>query len=80
MNVLKRLRAEKGFTLRGLAAASGVNVNTIQYLETEKTNAMIGTIAKLSKALEVDITVLEPLMTQVDNSPKNEAVSEKEAA
>ena len=65
MNVLKRLRAEKRFTLKELSLASGVNINTIQYLETEKTNARVGTIARLAKTLEVDITVLEPLMTQV---------------
>lgn len=65
MNILKRLRAEKGLTLRQLAEKSGVNVNTIQYLETEQTNARVGTIARLSNALEVDITTLEPLMTQL---------------
>ena len=75
MNILKRLRAEKGYTLRKLADVSGVNVNTIQYLENGKTRAMIGTIARLAKALEVDITVLEPLMHQADNSPKNEAAA-----
>ena len=74
MNVLKRLRAEKGYTLRKLAEKSGVNFNTIQYLENGKTNAMVGTIARLATALEVDITVLEPLMTQVQ-SPKIEAAA-----
>jgi transcriptional regulator with XRE-family HTH domain len=74
MNVLKRLRAEKGFTLRSLAEKSRVNVNTIQYLESGKTNAMVGTIARLAKALDVDISVLEPLMTQV-KPPQLEAAA-----
>ena len=67
MNILKRLRAEKRFTLKELSLASGVNINTIQYLETEKTNARVGTIARLATALEVDIAVLEPLMHQVQS-------------
>ncbi len=73
MNNLARLRAEKRLTLRELAAKSGVNINAIMSLEKGLSNARLVTIDKLAKALEVDITVLEPLMHQVDNSPKTKA-------
>lgn len=75
MNILKRLRADKRLTLRALADKSGVNVNTIQYIESGQNNARLGTIARLAAALEVDITVLEPLMTQVKSDPKLKAAA-----
>lgn len=79
MNILRRLRAEKRLTLRELAALSKVNINAIMSLEKGLSNARPVTIDKLAVALEVDITVLEPLMTQV-KSPQLEAATEKEAA
>ena len=75
MNLLAKLRAEKRLTLRQLAAASGVNINAIMSLEKGLSNARLVTLDKLAKALEVDITVLEPLMHQADNSPKTKAAA-----
>jgi transcriptional regulator with XRE-family HTH domain len=75
MNILKRLRAEKRLTLRELASKSKVNINAIMSLEKGLSNARPVTIDKLAVALEVDITVLEPLMNQVDNFPKTKAAA-----
>jgi transcriptional regulator with XRE-family HTH domain len=65
MNILRLKRGEKGWTLEQLAKVSGININTIHYLEIGKTNARVGTIGKLAAALECPFEVLAPLADQV---------------
>jgi transcriptional regulator with XRE-family HTH domain len=65
MNALKMKRGEKNLTLEQLAKKSGVNINTIHYLETGKTNARVGTIGKLAAALECPFSELAFLADQV---------------
>lgn len=52
---LRELRKEKGYTLKGLAAASGVNYMKIWQIEAGKINPQniaLKTAIKLSKALD----------------------------
>lgn len=70
MNILLRLRSEKGLTLKELAAATGLHLNTLHLLETGHNNARGRTLVVLARFFECDVTVLEPLMHQADNSPK----------
>jgi transcriptional regulator with XRE-family HTH domain len=75
MNVLYMLRSKKGLTLRQLADATGLHINTIHLIETGQNNARGKTLFKLAEFFECDVTVLEPLMNQVDNSPKTKAAA-----
>jgi transcriptional regulator with XRE-family HTH domain len=74
MNILYRLRSEKGMTLKELSSATGLHLNTIHLLETGQNNARGKTLFILAKALECEVTVLEPLMTQV-KPPQLEAAA-----
>lgn len=52
-------------TLKELSATTGLHINTIHLLETGQNNARGKTLFILAKALECDVNLLEPLMTQV---------------
>jgi transcriptional regulator with XRE-family HTH domain len=65
MNILLRLRSEKGWTLRELHEKTGLHINTIHLLETGQNNARGKTLFILAKVFEVDVNVLEPLLNQV---------------
>ena len=67
MNILLKLRSEKGWTLRELHEKTGLHINTIHLLETGRNNARGKTLFILAKALDVDVTVLEPLLDQVQS-------------
>ncbi|NWJ96030.1 MAG: helix-turn-helix transcriptional regulator [Chloroflexi bacterium] len=64
MNVLKRLRTEKGISLRKLAARANLDQSTISQLENDHKKAMLLTLYKLSRALEVPV---EDLLELHDN-------------
>lgn len=53
---LRKLRVRLGYSLRGLAEASGLNVNTISLIETGKTSASIGTLQQLSLTLGIPLS------------------------
>jgi transcriptional regulator with XRE-family HTH domain/predicted Fe-Mo cluster-binding NifX family protein len=53
---LRNLRVGLGYSLRGLAEASGLNVNTISLIESGKTSASIGTLQQLSLTLGVPLS------------------------
>lgn len=53
---LRSLRVGMGYSLRGLADASGLNVNTISLIETGKTSASIGTLQQLSLTLGIPLS------------------------
>lgn len=64
---LKDIRENKGFSRRELATLSGVNVNTINFLENgwnNVENVRLSTLVKLSKALHCKVVDL------VDNDLK----------
>jgi len=53
---LRKLRVDQGYSLRGLAEVSGLNVNTISLIEAGKTSASIGTLQQLSLTLGVPLS------------------------
>lgn len=53
---LKIFRKNQGYTLRALAAKSGVSVNTISLIERGKTSPTIATLHKLATALDLSLT------------------------
>ncbi|MFE0426111.1 helix-turn-helix domain-containing protein [Streptomyces sp. NPDC058953] len=55
---LKRWRAERGLTLDGLAARSGVSRGMIIQIEQARTNPSVGIAVKLADALGVSIATL----------------------
>jgi transcriptional regulator with XRE-family HTH domain/predicted Fe-Mo cluster-binding NifX family protein len=55
---LRALRAARGCSLRALAEASGLNVNTLCLIENGKSSASIGTLQQIALALEVPLTAL----------------------
>ncbi len=59
MRPIRRLRAEKGLTVRELAEASGVNKNTISDLEHGLRKPRPVTLGKLAVALGVPVEALE---------------------
>ena len=53
---LRKLRDEQGITIRGLAAKSGLAVNTLSLIENGKTSPSVSTLQQLAVALGVPIT------------------------
>jgi transcriptional regulator with XRE-family HTH domain/predicted Fe-Mo cluster-binding NifX family protein len=65
---LRELRIRRGFSLRGLAERSGLNVNTLSLIENGKSSPSVSTLQQLCLALEVPVAVLfesEQLQKQV---------------
>jgi transcriptional regulator with XRE-family HTH domain len=61
MNVLKRLRTERGLSLRVLAAKADLDQSTISLIENDRKRAMLTTLTKLARALEVPLDDLMEL-------------------
>lgn len=61
---LKRYRTEAGMTLEDLGAAIGSTRQAIWSIENEKNWISIGTIEKISKALQIE----EHLLFQIDTT------------
>jgi len=53
---LWQLRTERGLSIRALAQASGLSVNTLSLIENGKTSPSVSTLQQLAAALEVPIT------------------------
>jgi transcriptional regulator with XRE-family HTH domain len=53
---LRKLREEQSLTIRGLAAKSGLAVNTLSLIENSKTSPSVSTLQQLAAALGVPIT------------------------
>ena len=68
--ILKELRIAKHFTQEQLAEISGLNVRTIQRIESGK-NASIESLKCLAAALDVDIQTLNQEKFMVDKSSDN---------
>ena len=52
---LRKLRAERGLSIRALAELSGLNVNTISLIENGKTSPSISTLQQIANALNFPI-------------------------
>lgn len=57
-NNLRRLREDKGFTLRELSSACNIDYSNILKIEQGKTNVTFTTILDLAFALEIHPSVL----------------------
>jgi len=53
---LRKLRGERGLSLRALAEKSGLNANTLSLIENDRTSPSVSTLRQLARALEVPIT------------------------
>ena len=53
---LNSLRQERGFSIRTLAAKSGLAVNTLSLIENGKTSPSVSTLHQLAMALQIPIT------------------------
>jgi len=65
--VLKRLRKSRNLTQEQLASMSGLNVRTIQRIESGK-KAGLETLKSLASVLEVTISTLEQEITVIDKT------------
>jgi transcriptional regulator with XRE-family HTH domain len=52
---LTRLRQEKGFSIRQLAAAAGLEYSQVQRIEKGKVNFAFTTLVALAQGLEIDL-------------------------
>ncbi len=57
---LKRLRTERGLSLRDVAAASGVSASLLSQLERDRANPSISTLQRVAGSLNVSIFALLP--------------------
>jgi len=55
MSQLRKLRKDKGFTLKALAELSGVHYVSLARLEAGKFDPRLSTLRKLAKALKVTV-------------------------
>jgi transcriptional regulator with XRE-family HTH domain/predicted Fe-Mo cluster-binding NifX family protein len=77
-NRLRKLRTRRGFSLRGLADRSGLNINTLSLVENGKSSPSVSTLQQLAFALDVPISAFfesEPVekhvvFTQADQRPQ----------
>ena len=53
---IRELRVEAGLSIRALAEASGLNVNTLSLIENGKTSPSVSTLQQLASALKVPLT------------------------
>lgn len=65
LNTLKRLRAEKGMTLRELSRVSDIDQSTISQIENSRQKGRLDTLGKLARALDVPI---DDLMSLADTT------------
>lgn len=53
---LRELRIERGISIRALAEQSGLNVNTLSFIENSKTSPSVSTLQQVAAALKMPIT------------------------
>ena len=59
---LRELRHEKGYSIKALAAESGLSVNTISLIENHKSSPSVSTLEQLAKALGIPLSLFfEPV-------------------
>ncbi|MCL5994553.1 MAG: cupin domain-containing protein [Chloroflexi bacterium] len=64
---LRQLRSERGLSIRTLAGASNLSVNTLSLIENGKTSPSVSTLQRLAAALGVPITAF--FETDIPKSP-----------
>ena len=73
---IKRLRLNKGYTLKGLAERSGLSFTTISALEAGQAVFKLSTLSALAGALDIDSSVL----TDAKNMPEDTLAQKLEKA
>ncbi len=53
---LRRIRGQRGLSMRILAEMSGLNINTLSLIENERTSPSVSTLQQLAQSLHVSIT------------------------
>jgi transcriptional regulator with XRE-family HTH domain len=64
---LRELRTERGLSIRALAEQSGLNVNTLSFIENGKTSPSVSTLQQVAAALELPINAF----FEGTNNPQN---------
>lgn len=65
---IRKIRNERGFSLRTLAERSSLNINTLSLIENSKSSPSVSTLQQLAQAMEVPITAFfesEPICKRV---------------
>jgi transcriptional regulator with XRE-family HTH domain len=60
---LRALRTERGLSIRALAEQSGLNVNTLSFIENGKTSPSVSTLQQVAAALELPINAFFEVKT-----------------
>jgi transcriptional regulator with XRE-family HTH domain len=60
---LRELRIERGLSIRALAEKSGLNVNTLSFIENGKTSPSVSTLQQVAAALELPINAFFEVKT-----------------
>ena len=60
---LRELRIERGLSIRALAEQSGLNVNTLSFIENGKTSPSVSTLQQVAAALELPINAFFEIKT-----------------
>jgi len=60
---LRELRIERGLSIRALAELSGLNVNTLSFIENGKTSPSVSTLQQVATALELPINAFFEIKT-----------------
>jgi transcriptional regulator with XRE-family HTH domain len=72
---LRKLRTERGLSIRSLAEFSGLNVNTLSLIENGRTSPSVSTLQHLARALDTPIIAffeVEPVSCPVVYTPCDE--------
>jgi len=73
---LKKIRKERGLSLRALAKKSGISKSTLNDIENGKSNPTTETLAKIAKALDIKISDFFRTENDSENDPDLEFIDE----
>jgi transcriptional regulator with XRE-family HTH domain len=77
---LRELRIERGLSIRALAEQSGLNVNTLSFIENGKTSPSVSTLQQVAAALELPINAFFEIKTNPQSIVYQKAEDRQSAA
>jgi len=77
---LRELRIERGYSIRALAEQSGLNVNTLSFIENGKTSPSVSTLQQVAAALELPINAFFEIKTNPQAIVYQKAIDRQSAA
>src|SRR3990172_4287777 len=77
---LRELRIARGFSIRALAQKSGLNVNTLSFIENGKTSPSVSTLQLVAAALELPINAFFEVKTHPQSIVYQKAEDRRSAA